>query len=111
MAFKLYQDKTSLKSKYSRFVTTGTAVMDGIFLGWWEKKHIPSDPNDDIEVLITTDVAYRPDKISKLMYDRDDLGPIVLQYNNIIDINEELAPGKVIVLPSYDRMFFNILVK
>lgn len=109
MAFKLYTNKSSLDNKYSRFVATGSAKMDGIFLSYWDNITIPDNPSDDIIVMITSEVAYRPDKIAKIVYDREDLMSIILQYNNIIDINEELGVGVKLKLPSYDRMFLEIL--
>lgn len=110
MTFKLYTDKTSLDRKYSRIVLGGTTdvLNDGKELGWWEKKEFPRNQNDDVIFNITTEYEGRPDKISYFMYGREDLMWLVLQYNNIIDINEELVAGKYIILPSYKRTLYSL---
>lgn len=110
MTFKLYTDKSSLNRKYSRIVLGGTTdvLNDGRELGWWEKKEFPKNQNDDINFIITLEYSCRPDKISYYMYGREDLMWLVLQYNNIVDINEELIAGKTITLPSYQRTLYSL---
>lgn len=109
MAFKLYQNKSSLDRKYSRMVAGGTTDQVGNFLGWWEKKNIPKDELDDGKFTVTVEFAFRPDKIAYYVYGREDFMWLVLQYNDIIDINEELATGAVLVLPSYSRAMYNLV--
>lgn len=111
MAFKLYTDKSSLNRKYSRVVLGGTidVLDDGKVLGWWEKNEFPTNQNDDVNFVITSEYECRPDKISYYMYGREDLMWLVLQYNNIIDINEELVAGKTLVLPSYQRALYSLV--
>lgn len=111
MAFKLYSNKSSLDQKLSRQVIGGTIETDGIFLGWWNKKVIPRDDLTDIEFEIPTDLAYRADKISYRVYNRDDYQWLILQYNNIVDVNEELYPGAIIYVPSYNRVIYDISIK
>ena len=109
MAFKLYTDKSSLDQPYSRLVLGGTVdVLDnGQFLGWWEKDEFPT-ATDDIKFTVTLQYQGRPDKISYFMYGREDLQWLVLQYNNIVDINEELVTGAVLTLPSYQRALYSL---
>lgn len=108
MAFELYTDKSSLDVKDSRLVMGGTTTKTGIFLGYWEKKEIPREPDTDITFSVTNDYAYRADKIAYKLYGRSDLEWIILQYNNIIDIMEELKSGVVLTVPSADRAINNL---
>jgi hypothetical protein len=108
MAFVLYQNKSSLDQKNCRLVQGGTTEMDGNFLAYWEKKEILDNQLDDQIFTITADYAFRPDKISYKLYGRSDFMWIVLQYNNIVDINEELGIGVVLTVPSYGRVLYNI---
>jgi hypothetical protein len=111
MAFKLYQNKSSLDRKYSRLVAGGTTELIGNFLGWWEKADIPTNFLDDGKFTITKEFEHRPDKIAYYVYGREDFMWLVLQYNNIVDINEELVSGKVLKLPSYSRAMYNLVNK
>jgi hypothetical protein len=108
--FKLYTDKSSLDRKYSRMVLGGTVdqLDNGTVLGWWEKKEFPRDQVDDVKFIITLPYEKRPDKISYYMYGREDLAWLVLQYNNIVDINEELISGVTLTLPSYQRTLYSL---
>lgn len=108
--FKLYTDKSSLNRKFSRIVLGGTTdvLNDGKSLGWWEMKDFPKNQSDDVDFYISSEYALRPDKISYKMYGREDFMWLVLQYNDIIDINEELIAGKTIRLPSYKRTLYSL---
>jgi len=108
MAFVLYQNKSSLDNKNCRMVQGGTTDVVGNFLGWWEKREIPRDDVTDVQFIITADYAFRADKISYKLYGRDDYDWLVLEYNNIVDVNEELGVGVILTLPSYDRAMYNL---
>lgn len=108
MTFILYQNKSSLDNKNCRLVQGGSTDTIGTFLGWWEKRKIAHDDVTDLQFVITADYAFRPDKISYKLYGRDDYDWIILQYNNIIDINEEMTIGTVLTVPSYDRAMYNL---
>jgi hypothetical protein len=109
MAFKLYQDKSSLQNPNCRMVRGGTPDTVGNFLGYWEKLEIPKDPITDETFTITLDFAFRADKISYKLYGRDDFEWLILQYNNVIDINEELGVGAILIVPSYARTMYNLM--
>ena len=111
MAFKLYTDKSSVRKKNSRYVQGGIPEIEGNFIKWWERIELAKDDVTDLTYTISEVYAKKPDLIAYDMYRRNDLGWLVLQYNNIVDINEELDTGKVILLPSSDRVFFELLSK
>lgn len=111
MPFLLYPKKSSVKKKYSRYVHGGTAEVGQKFIRWWERTSLSVGAVDDLEYTISQLYAGQPDLIAYDYYGRADLGWLVLQYNNIVDINVELATGKTIMLPTKDRVFFEILSK
>jgi len=109
MAFSLYTDKTSLRKKNSRMLQGGTSEVIDTYIGWWERRDIPKDDIADIAYTITKVYEFKPDLIAYDYYGKNGLGWVVLQYNNIIDVNEQLAAGTTILLPSKSRMFYQIL--
>lgn len=98
--FRQFSNKTSTKKARSRFNLGGKVDTFVDRLGWWMRKE--SLGGDDLDIVVYTiplEVAGRPDLISEIFYQTSRLEWFVLQYNNIVDINEELAVGKIIRLP------------
>ncbi len=112
MTFKLYQDKSSVLKKNSRYVQGGDTEVFPKSLGWWEERtDILVRESDDLTFYVTTEYERRADKIAYFVYGRNDLEWLVLQYNKIVDINEQLLSGVTLVLPSQNRVFTEILTK
>jgi len=111
MTYKLYTGKSSVLKKNTRYVQGGTTEVLPKALGWWEKKQTILKSISDIEFKITSKYHKRPDSVSFLVYDRNDLSWLILQYNNIVDINTEFITGKIIMLPSPLRTFSEILTE
>lgn len=111
MTFELYSDKTSVRKKNSRYVQGGKSSVGESFIRWWERDVFPKNDINDLEYTISVAYAKNPDLIAYDYYGRNDLGWVVLQYNNIVDINEELAVGKTIMLPSKNRVFYDFLTR
>lgn len=110
MTFKLYDDKSSVLKKNTRYVQGGTTEIFPNRLGLWEKRtDIERDAITDGEFTITARYARRPDRIAYAYYQRNDLQWLILQYNNIVDINTEFVTGRLIYLPSPLRVFSEIL--
>jgi len=110
--YRLYPNKSSLKKKYSRYVQGGQTETNDIGIGWWERRlDIDVNTTDEIILTITTSVDRRPDIVSKIYYGRKDLDWFILQYNNIVDINEEFVTGRTIRIPSKSRVLLNLLTK
>lgn len=72
-------------------------------LGWWERSTL-SPSNSDVGYTVTARTALRPDLIAYDVYGTSELQWFVLQFNNIVDINEELTAGTRITLPTPDRL-------
>lgn len=109
MAFRLYRDKSSVRKKNSRYVQGGESTVGPRFIGWWERETLGVDEVTDLNYVIPAVYAANPDLIAYDYYGRNDLAWLVLQYNNIVDVNEELAVGKTIKLPDKSRVFYSIL--
>jgi hypothetical protein len=108
MTFKLYEDKSSVLKKNTRYVQGGFSLVYPKHIGWWEKRFIATGQVDDVPFPVTSEFARRPDKIAWAAYARTDLTWLILQYNNIVDINTQLNAGTIIQIPSPIRVFTSI---
>lgn len=98
----------SVNKTNSRYVQGGTTTVFPKRLGFWERTVIPQQ-DDDLFITIDSRQDRRPDLIAFDYYNAAELGWLVLQYNNIVDLNLELRTGAEIRLPSPDRVFFDLL--
>lgn len=109
--FKPFTKKSSLDSVRGRYSKGGDTEVFPTRLGWWERDlSFMGYKVDDIEYLITITDQYSPDIISRNVYQRDDMGWLILQYNNIVDIMEELVAGRIIRMPSPQRVISDITI-
>lgn len=104
---------SSLENKNSRYVQGGTATKNKRSVGWWDRDlELAERAKDDIIIASLPAVyAGRPDLLSFDLYDNNNLEWIILQYNHIVDINEEFVTGAKIIAPSRARVFSAILTK
>lgn len=102
------RDTNSAEQQNSRQVQGGLIDRYNNRLGWWEKRELERR-NDDYQVIVRVEEAGRPDLISNRVYGQDQYAWLVLQYNNIVDLAEELVPGKQLVLPTQQRLLLDIL--
>lgn len=104
--------RNSVQNRDSRYVQGGVSETFQERLGWWERDvegllHAATD----IRMKIPPKYDRRPDRLAFDMYGRSSLMWLVLQYNNIVDINEEFISGKEIRLPDPSRATFSFLNK
>ena len=102
--------KSSLQNRTGRYKQGGTTTQTPTALTWWERR-IFTPADDDISIKTTPTYIQQPDLIAYDVYGRTNLMWLVLQYNNIVDINEELFEGKILTLPSVSRLQTKILTK
>lgn len=102
--------KNSTDSRYSRYVQGGLTDRYANRLGWWEPRNFTFD-DDDIRFIISKNTEARPDLISFEAYGKAMFYWVVLQYNNIVDVEEELKAGMEIRLPKYSRLMLSIMNK
>jgi hypothetical protein len=96
----------------SRYTQGGDTETFNRRLGWWERD-LDSLREDDSDEFITLSTKYnlRPDLLAVDIYGSSLLGWLILQFNNIVDINEEFITGKTLRLPTQQRVLFDFLNK
>lgn len=97
-------------SKNSRYVQGGITDKYPSRTGWWEARDLVWQ-DDDIRYIVDKTTEARPDLISYKIYGKAMYYWIVLQYNNIVDLEEELTPGREIRLPTFTRLILSIFNK
>jgi len=107
--FKLFRDKTSLAKRNSRMLNGGDTEIKGNKLGWWERRPLQKNTATDIRITIPEVFSKRPDLLAFRVYRKSNLFWLVLQYNNIVDIEEEFITGKEILLPDVDRTLSSLV--
>ena len=111
MAFNVNDNNNdSTRNRNSRYVQGGTTDIYTNRLGWWERRIIPR-ADDDLRLVIQRNEGQRPDLISQRAYGKAVYAWLVLQYNNIVDPEEELVPGKELFLPTEQRLILDIITK
>lgn len=112
MKFKLYENKSSMKKKNSRYLQGGETEVFKERLGWWEKRtDIPNNQITDTVFVLTKRYEHRPYLVAKLFLGKEDLEWLVLQYNEIVDVMEEFVAGREIRIPDKRRVDFSIITK
>lgn len=94
----------------SRYTQGGTVDIYPTRVGWWERRTLNKD-DTDIIVTIQPQEDRRPDLIAYNLYKRPNLGWVVLQFNNIVDVETELLTGMVIKMPSLRRLTLDVLTR
>lgn len=102
------RNKNSLRQDNSRYVAGGTTETLNAKLGWWERNIIPFSA-DDIVFTISGKYDRRPDLIAYDFLGKAKYSWIILQYNSIVDVETELTHGKIIRIPSRNRLIFEII--
>lgn len=108
--FKPYTQKSSLLKYNSRYLQGGKAYQVGSKIGWWERYPLAVDP-DAADITIDSVLAGRPDILAYQLYGTSKLEWVILQYNNIVDIQESFSVGSIIKAPSSAYVFATILTR
>jgi hypothetical protein len=98
------------RQNQGRYVQGGSVEAFPRRIGWWERKIFEHDVSD-IMFEIIPKYNKRPDLLAFDMYGSVRLQWLVLQYNTIVDINEEFITGKTIRLPLKTRVYAEMLVR
>lgn len=106
-------DTSSVVRKDTRYVQGGVSTVNEKNVGWWERSPTFSQRADDDIVIEALPAIYegRPDLLSYDLYGNNNLEWVILQYNRIVDINEEFVAGAKLVVPSRERLFSSMLIK
>lgn len=92
----------------SRYVHGGDTTVYPTRLGWWQRRTLPKS-DDDIFVTINSRYTRRPWMVAHDYYGESNYEWLILQYNSILDINEEFVAGKLIRIPTPQRLGLEIL--
>jgi len=101
---------SSINNRLSRYVHGGDTSVLQNRLAWWERTDFEAK-QDDQDFLVTGKFVGRPDLIAYEAWEKANLAWLVLQYNNIVDLSEELVEGTLLTLPSQRRVVTGILVQ
>ena len=108
MASAKRQKINSLTSTTSRYTQGGKTVKFADRMGWWERRNIP--PHDtDVYVEITPRYHKRPWMMAHDYFGDPQLDWVILQINAVLDISEDFVTGKVMRVPSKQRLLYEIL--
>ena len=104
--------RNSVDGAKSRYSQGGETEEFEERLGWWERDlETLQERDDDIFITIASKYDKRPDLFAADFYGSTLLMWVVLQFNNIVDINEEFIMGKTIRMPTMERTLFDFLNK
>jgi len=87
----------------TRYTRGGVSDVYNTRVGWWERNVLGEDATD-LFFDVSSKTALRPDLIAYEVYGSTTYMWVVLQFNNIIDVNETLIEGATIKLPTPTRL-------
>lgn len=97
------ENKNSLFNRYSRYVGGGESEQANNFIEWWERA-LFSIADDDINYTVENFFEYRLDQIATMFYGEPRFWWVIAQYNNILDPVGEIYTGRILRIPSKDRL-------
>lgn len=98
----------SVDRMYSRYSYGGSSGVFEDRTGFWQRQIYPKH-DSDIKIEIDSRYHKRPWLVAHDKYRNSELMWFILQYNNILDVEEEFVMGKTIVIPTLTRLYMEIL--
>jgi len=96
-------NKNSLYNRYSRYVAGGSTEHANDMLEWWERANFQRD-DSDIVYAVENFYAQRLDLIASVFYNEPRYWWFLAQYNSILDPFTEITPGRILLIPTADRL-------
>ena len=98
-------ERNSLLVKNSRFVSGGVSEVNQTAIEWWERRYFSTDPTDSIYVVESRFVG-RLDWIVGIHIGEKFVQNwwVVAMINNILDPYTEIYEGRVLYIPTRERM-------
>lgn len=87
----------------SRYVSGGTTEVNPRALEWWERTVFPINP-DDNSYVVERKFEGRLDLISASYLGEPRHWWVIAQYNNILDPHSEIVQGRVLYIPTSERV-------
>lgn len=103
-------EQNSLFNKYSRYVAGGKTETENNFIEWWERSEFPRS-STDIKYVVENFFEGRLDLISNMFYKEPRWGWIIAQYNFILDPFSEVKAGRILFIPTPERLALLISTK
>lgn len=100
----------SIQLKTSRYVHGGNTEARDDSIEWWERRIIGLSPSD-MQYTVENKYEGRLDLIAYAFYGEPKLWWVIGQYNNILDPISEIIAGRVLLIPTKDRVMTEILNK
>lgn len=96
-------NQNSLYNKYSRYVGGGATEVANGKIEWWERGEFSRSDSDTV---YTVENFYegRIDMIAAVFYNEPRYWWVIAQYNNILDPFAEIVAGRVLLIPSKERL-------
>lgn len=96
-------NQNSLNNKFSRYVGGGETESANGMIEWWERANLQSS---DTDTVYTVENFYegRLDLIASVFYNEPRYWWVIAQYNNILNPFSEIVAGRVLLIPSKERM-------
>lgn len=94
--------------KNGRYTLGGTTEVSAFALEWWSKNPIPSDPSD-IVYFVEKKYEGKHHQLGYVFYGDTGLWWIICQYNGIIDPLNEIVEGKMLLIPTIERVKAQII--
>lgn len=93
----------TLQNRFSRYVAGGTTEAANGFIEWWERYEFPRSTTD-IVYAVENFYANRLDMIAVVFYKEPRYSWFLAQYNNILDPFTEVPAGRLLLIPTQERM-------
>lgn len=90
-------------TKNGRYVFGGSTEVSVAALEWWTKNTIKHDPTD-LVYFFEKKYEGRPDTLGYVFYGDPGLWWVITQYNSIIDPLTELIEGRILLIPTLERV-------
>lgn len=103
-------NQNSLFNRYSRYVCGGESETANGKIEWWERAQFSRDVSD-ITYTVENFYTGRLDLIASVFYNEPRYWWVIAQYNNILDPFSEITPGRVLLIPTRDRLALLLLEK
>lgn len=90
-------------SKNGRYVLGGQTEVSAQQLEWWNRVSMKVDPSD-LVYFMEKKYEGRPDTLGYVFYGDPGLWWVIAQYNNILDPFTELVEGRILLIPTLERV-------
>lgn len=90
-------------AKNGRYVIGGTTEVSAAVVEWWSRTAIKRDPTD-LVYFFEKKYEGRPEMLGYVFYGDSGMWWIIAQYNSILDPTAELIEGKILLIPSAERV-------